>query len=131
MVCQAIRGANLQKAKKLLEEAIALKRAIPFTRYNDNMGHKHGISSGSFAVSTCEHILKLLKSAEANAQFKGLSTGNLIIRHANAQKGPTTYHAGRQRRRAKRTHVELVLEEVKKQESGKAPRTPKGSEAKK
>ena len=128
MICQAIRGMNVQKAKKLLEEVVALKKAIPFTRYNTDTGHKAGMAAGQYPASACKQILSLLKSAEANAQFKGLSTGNLIIRHASAQKGPTTNRFGRQRTHAKRTHIELVLEEVKKQETATKVRS-KGSEA--
>ena len=113
MVCQAVRGMQVAKAKKLLEDVMDLKKAIPFTRYNDNMGHKHGMKSGAFPVSTCQQVLMVLKSAESNAQSKGLSAANLVIKHASAQKGPTTYHYGRQRTKAKRTHIELVLEEQK------------------
>ncbi|MEM3154698.1 MAG: 50S ribosomal protein L22 [Candidatus Woesearchaeota archaeon] len=112
-VCAAIRGLNVQKAKKVLEDAIALKKPIAMKKYNRNTGHKAGIGPGSYAPSTCSQILKILKNAEANAQFKGLSTSNLIITHASAQKGPTVQHYGRQRTKAKRTHIELVLEEIK------------------
>ena len=115
MICQGIRGLSVQKAKKFLEDVIALKTPVKFTRYNGDMGHKAGTAAGSFPKSSCKHILLLLKSAEANAQFKGLSTGALIVRSAMAQKGPTAYHFGRNRTKAKRTHVELVLEEGKKQ----------------
>ncbi|MBI4145725.1 50S ribosomal protein L22 [Candidatus Woesearchaeota archaeon] len=114
MICQSIRGLAVSKAKKFLEEVIALKKPVKFTRYNMDMGHKAGTAAGRFPVGACRHILLLVKSAEANAQFKGLSTGNLLIRHAMANKGPTAYHFGRQRTKAKRTHVELVLEEGKK-----------------
>ncbi len=115
-VCSAIRGLNLQKAKKLLEDAMALKRPIEMKKYNRNTGHKAGMGPGSYAPTTCDQILKILKNAEANAQFKGLSTGNLIITHASAQKGPTVMHNGRQRAKAKRTHIELIVEEIKKQD---------------
>ena len=118
-VCAAIRGLNVQKAKKLLEDAIAMERPIPMKKYNRNTGHKAGMGPGSYAPTTCSQVLKILKNAEANAQFKGLSTGNLIIIHASAQKGPTVMHQGRQRTKAKRTHIELVLEEIKKQEDNK------------
>lgn len=114
MICQSIRGKDVQKAKKMLEETIKLEKPVPYTRYNHGLGHKHGMASGRYPVNACKQILKLLKNAEANAQFKGLSTGNLIVKHASAQKGPTSYHYGRQRTRAKRSHIELVLEEVKK-----------------
>jgi len=114
MVCQKIRGMNVHKAKQLLEDVTKLKKAIPFTKHNKDMGHKAGMAAGRYPVKTAGQILKLLKSAEANAQFKGLSTGNLRIKHASAQRGPKTEHFGRQRRNAKRTHIELVLEEAKK-----------------
>jgi large subunit ribosomal protein L22 len=119
MICQTLRRMSVPKAKKLLEDVIARKKAISFTRYNWNTGHKAGMAAGSYPVTACMQILKLLKSAEANAQFKGLSTGNLKIKSAVAQRGPTTYHFGRQRTRAKRTHVELVLEEVKERQEAK------------
>jgi large subunit ribosomal protein L22 len=116
-VCAAIRGLNLQKAKKLLEDAIAMKKPIPMKKYNWNTGHKAGMGPGSYAPTTCSHVLKILENAEANAQFKGLSTGNLIVIHASAQKGPTVMHQGRQRSKAKRAHIEIVVEEIKKQEA--------------
>lgn len=119
MICKTLCRMPVPKAKKLLEEVIAKKKAIAFTRYNMNTGHKAGMAAGSYPVKACTEILKLLKSAEANAQFKGLSTGNLKVKHAIAQRGPTTYHFGRQRTRAKRTHIELVLEEIKEKQEAK------------
>ena len=113
MVCKALKGMQVQSAKKYLAEVIALKKPIAFTRYNGDMGHRKGIAAGSFPVSTCTHILNLLKSAESNAQFKGMGTAQLVIKHASAHKGPTAHHYGRQRTKAKRTHIELMLEERK------------------
>ena len=56
----------------------------------------------------------MLKSVEANAQFKGLSTADLIIKHIIAQKGPNVWRYGRQKRRhAKKTHIEVIVEEIK------------------
>jgi len=132
MVCNFIRNKNVQLAKKHLAEVIDLKRAVPFTRFNDDMGHKAGMAAGRYPVKACKNILKIVESAEANAQFKGLSTADLTIRHASAQKGPDTWHYGRHiRRRAKRTHIEIVLEEKKtaKKESKKAKK-PEAKEAK-
>ncbi len=130
-ICKAIRGLNVQKAKKLLEGAAAKKTAIPMTKYNRNTGHKAGMGPGSYPVNACKQILAILKNAEANAQFKGLSTGNLVIKHASAQKGPTAYHFGRQRRKAKRTHIELILEENKEANAVRQASSSKDSEAKK
>lgn len=113
-ICNTIRGKTLVKAKKILTEAIALKRPIPHTRFNKDTGHKHGMAAGRFAAVACKGVLSIIESAEANAQFKGLNTNNLIVKHISAQQGPTSWHYGRQKRReAKRTHIEVILEETK------------------
>lgn len=114
MICKFIRNKNVQIAKKHLADVILKKRAVPFTRFNDDMGHKAGMAAGRYPVKACQHILSLLESAEANAQFKGLSTADLVVLHAGAQKGPDSWRYGRHiRRQAKRTHIEIVLEERK------------------
>lgn len=119
-ICKYLRGKDLQRAKKLLVDAINLKKPIPFTRFNADMGHKKGeFASGRFAVKASASILELLESCEANAKYKGLDSSSLIIVHMNAHKGAQQWHYGRQRRRKmKRTHVELVVEETAKS-SGK------------
>lgn len=114
MICKAICGMSVPKAKQMLENVTKLKQAIPFPRYHTEGAHRKGMGPGRYPVKACSQVLMLLKSAEANAQFKGLGTANLVIKHASAQKGPTTMSYGRQQRLAKRTHVELVLEERKK-----------------
>ena len=35
-ICKTLRGMNVQKAKKLLEQVIAKKKPISFTKYNMN-----------------------------------------------------------------------------------------------
>jgi large subunit ribosomal protein L22 len=118
-ICSLIRGMRVTKAKKILEDAISMKKPIPFTRFNKDVGHKRGIGAGRFPVSTCKEILSLLESAEANAQYKGLNTGTLIIKHISAQKAAGQWHYGRHfRRRMKRCNIEIVVEEgaVKKAE---------------
>lgn len=120
MVCVAIKGKSVDKVKKYLADVIQKKKAIPFTRFNRDMGHKKGMAAGRFPVSTCKNILSIVESAESNAQFKGLSTANLVIMHASAKKGPSTWRFGRhRRRRAKRSHVEIVIAESKKEEKPK------------
>ncbi|MBD3304676.1 50S ribosomal protein L22 [Candidatus Woesearchaeota archaeon] len=121
MICKFIRNKNVQLAKKQLADVILKKRAVPFTRFNDDMGHKAGMAAGRYPVKACQHILALLESAEANAQFKGFSTADLVVMHVSAQKGPDSWRYGRHiRRQAKRTHVEIVLEEKKTAKKEKA-----------
>lgn len=129
-ICTAIRGMNVQKAIKYLEDVVALKKAVAYRRYNTDTGHKAGMMAGRYPQKSSSHILKVVQNAEANAQFKGLSTANLVIIHAVANKGPTVMHAGRTGGKAKRTHVEIILEERKAAEK-KARKTAVKQEAKK
>ena len=120
-VCRFIRGKNIQKAKQLLAEVIAGKKPIPYFRYHKDLGHKKGMAAGRFPKKTCEAVLSILESAEANAQFKGLNTSRLEIAHICAQKAARPLHFGRHRgRQMKRAHIEVVLEEgVKEEKKGK------------
>ena len=111
-ICKWIRYKSTSRAKRILEDAIKMERAIPYTRFNWNVGHRPGMGPGRYPIKASTEILALIKSAEANAQLKGLNTGNLHIVHINAQKAPTPHHYGRQRgTKMKRTHIEVVLQE--------------------
>src|SRR3989338_2021572 len=111
-ICKWIRYKSTSRAKRILEDAIKMERAIPYTRFNWNVGHRPGMGTGRYQIKASTEILALIKSAEANAQLKGLNTGNLHIVHINAQKAPTPHHYGRQRgTKMKRTHIEIVLQE--------------------
>jgi large subunit ribosomal protein L22 len=108
-VCRHIKGKPLAVARKALEGAIALKTAIPYRRYNKEMAHHSGVGPGRFPVKVCEAISKVLDSAEANAQLKGMSTANLVIKNVSANKAGVVHHYGRWGRHARRAHIEVVL----------------------
>ena len=110
-VCTMIRGKQLAKAKQMLEEVTKQKRAVPLNRYGGEVPHKKGMMRGRYPIKCCTAIKNILESAEANAQFKGLNTAKLVVKHIAAQQGPTVMHHGRHGRKAKRTHIEVVLEE--------------------
>ncbi|MBT3405705.1 50S ribosomal protein L22 [Candidatus Woesearchaeota archaeon] len=135
-ICNWIRGLNVEKAKLYLREVMEKKRAVPFKRYTDGVGHRKGkIASGRYPIKSSERFLKLLESVEANAGYKGLNTSNLVIRHASANLASRPYRHGRQsRRQMKSTHVEIVVEEGKeapKKEAKPAKKTaPKAKETK-
>jgi large subunit ribosomal protein L22 len=127
-ICNFIRKKNLQKAKELLKLAIEKKKPIPFKRFVGEVGHKKGkIASARYPIKTCTQILKILESVEANAQFKGLNTSNLIISHICANKASTPWRYGRHiRRKSKRTHIEVVVEErAEKKKPAKKAEKPK------
>ena len=132
-ICNYIRGRKVSVAKVLLRDAVALKKPIPFKRFNADVGHKKGgFSAARYAVKAAGEVLKLLDSCEANAQNKALNTNDMIITHINAHRGSQQFRMGRQRRRRmKRTHVEVVLEEVSKKRESKGSKTQAKEEDKK
>lgn len=124
MICNLIRKKKLSDARKRLEEVIAEKKAVPFTRFNDGVGHRSNISGpGRYPKKAALEFIRLLDVVEANAQSKGLNTSDLVIESICANKAGKQFHYGRQRgRKMKRTHVEIcVVEGVKeaKKEKGK------------
>lgn len=125
-VCRWIRGKPLPAAKKLLEQVIKRQRAVPYLRYNWDLGHKRGMAAGRYPVRTCQTILRLLQSAEVNAQFKGMNTSKLAITHIVAHRASRPLHAGRHRGRVmKRAHLEVVVQErVPETKREKLPHTP-------
>ncbi|MEE9525253.1 MAG: 50S ribosomal protein L22 [Candidatus Woesearchaeota archaeon] len=122
-ICNLLRNKNLQKAKQILSDVIAEKIPVPYKRYDRGMGHKKGkLSVGRYPIKSSKGILSILESVEANAQFKGLNTGILVITHICAHKARNQPRYGRQRgRNMKRTHIEVVVQEKaeKKQEEKK------------
>ncbi|KAF3779204.1 60S ribosomal protein L17-2 [Nymphaea thermarum] len=138
----AIRKMPLAKAKRYLEDVIAHKQAIPFRRFCGGVGRtgqvklRHSNGQGRWPAKSAKFILNLLKSAESNADVKGLDVDQLYISHIQVNQ------AAKQRRRTYRAHgrinpymsspchIELMLSEkeepVKKEaETQVAPRKSK------
>lgn len=135
---------RLDRAVKYLENVQELKEAIPFRRFAGGIGRsaqgefeidylgakkmsltwlffptgkQFGVSRARHPVKSAEFLLSLLKNAEANADTKGLDTGNLIVKRIQVNQAP------KQRRRTYRAHgrinpymsnpchIELILTE--------------------
>lgn len=134
-ICSFIKGKNLTRAKNFLQNVVDKKEAVPFKKFNDNVGHKPGVGSARYPVKAAGEILKVLRTVESNAKEKGMDTDTLFVKHASANKASRPMRYGRHsRREAKRTHVEIALKEnpalVKKQESKKKKKSPKTSQGK-
>ncbi|MBD3354662.1 50S ribosomal protein L22 [Candidatus Woesearchaeota archaeon] len=112
-ICNLIRFKNLQKAKDILSQIMLKKMPVPLKKFNRGVAHKKGnIAGGSYPIKASKEILGVLKSAESNAQFKGIDTSSTIIKHICAHKARKQPHYGRMRGRTmKRTHIEIILEE--------------------
>ncbi len=90
-ICSFIKGMNLIEAQKYLEDVIRKKKPIPFRRFTGKAAHHRGIQGWPIVrwpVKAAREILKVLKSVEANAEYKGLDIDRLKIIHIAAQKGP-------------------------------------------
>ncbi len=87
-VCGNIRGLPVAEALQLLEEAKAMKRPILYRRHNKKLGHRRelGGRKGRYPVKAVSIVIKVLKSAVANALSKGQEEGKLIVLHASANK---------------------------------------------
>ena len=86
-VMNAIRGLPLEKAKSLLEDVMEEKRAIPFRRYNQEVAHKRGTGPGRYPKKVARSVLQILQNAEANAEYEGIDTDDLVVRVAACARG--------------------------------------------
>jgi len=89
-ICRAIRDKRLSYAKRFLEEVLEKKRAVAYRRFKKGLAHRRGLQracAGAYPQKASAHILKLLKDAEANAEYRGLDTERLFIKHIQAKKG--------------------------------------------
>jgi len=110
-IAKYLRRMNTTKAKKILEDTIALKHAIPFKTFNRDMGHRPGIASGRYPQKAAAVFLTLIKSAESNAEDKGLNVENLQITTILANRAPTRPTGGRIRGMPKRAHLQIEVTE--------------------
>lgn len=113
-ICRLIRNKSTTAAKKILERVIEKKQAVPYKRYLREIPHRKGnIAAGGYPIKASKVILLLIKSAESNAQNKGMSS-NLLISHISAHKGERQSRYGRKiGKKAKRTHIKIVVQEKK------------------
>ncbi len=128
-ISNALRYKTVSYALKYLEEVIALKRAVPFKRHCRNVGHKPGMAAGRFPQKAAKEFFKIIKSVEANAQFKSLNTSELKIVKILVNKAAEPMTGGRHRRGTKRSHIEIEVRESGK--VSKANKTDKVREANK
>jgi large subunit ribosomal protein L22 len=116
-VMNAIRGLPLEDAKKFLEDVRELKRAVPFRRYNQETAHHPGTGPGRFPIKVAEQVLQVLTNAEANAEYEGMDTDNLVVTVAACSRGTINKsHMPRAHGRStawneQTTNVEIVLTE--------------------
>ncbi|MFH1316091.1 MAG: 50S ribosomal protein L22 [Candidatus Woesearchaeota archaeon] len=120
-ICKFINKKKVDDARNILQKVIEKKMAIPYTRFNGDIGHKRKIGPGRYPQNASKAILKMLNEVDANAQFKGLNTSQLVITQIKADKGANQWRFGRKRRiKAKNTMITIVAEEKGEKKKDKA-----------
>jgi large subunit ribosomal protein L22 len=117
-IAYSIRGMNIDSAKKYLEEIIEMKRALPAIFHKGKVAHRKNIGPGSYPQKAAGYMLKVLKNAENNAEYKGFDIENLRIAHVTTYRGrkirgfmPRS-HGRATDWNKKTTNIEIILEEV-------------------
>mmetsp|Transcript_21181 Transcript_21181/g.21301 ORF Transcript_21181/g.21301 Transcript_21181/m.21301 type:complete len:190 (+) Transcript_21181:67-636(+) len=104
-ISKAIKGLNLLKAKKYLENVLKFKAAIPFTKYTGGIG-RHSLGKQynapgdkvGWPIKATKVILDLLRNVESNAETKGLDLEQVVLTHVQSNQAP------KMRRRTYRAH---------------------------
>ena len=118
-VLNAIRGLPLERARGILEDAAALKRPIPFRRYNQETAHHRGSGPGRFAVKVVKNVLRVLENARENAEYENLDPDLLVVKVAASARGKIQKatmpraHGRATSWNEQTTNVEIVLAERK------------------
>ena len=117
-VCGMVRGKKVDSAIKTLEGVAALEVPVPLKRYNKRVSHKPGVGPGRYPKKVAEAVLAVIKSAVANAEYKGLNTDDMVIKTITAARGRVTPgHMARAHGRATEwnqdtVNIEVIIEEV-------------------
>ncbi|MGA1872632.1 MAG: 50S ribosomal protein L22 [Thermoplasmatota archaeon] len=118
-ICREIRGKELQLAKGYLSDVIDMKRPLPFKKHNRKVGHRKGkgFGPGRYPQKAAKVFLKLLEDCESNAEYSGLNTDALFIKHIAAHRG-RVYRGWMPRAHGRATdwdnhtvNIEVILEE--------------------
>ena len=117
-ICGMVRGMKVSKAIDTLEGVIALETPVPLKGYNKRVSHKQGVGPGRYPKKAAAAVLGVIKSAVANAEYKGLNTDDMVIRTITASRGRVTPgHMARAHGRATEwnqdtVNLEVIIEEV-------------------
>ena len=98
VICKALKGKRLEKAKTLLQEMSIGKIDL----------------NGKYYTKASKKFLELLNEAQANAAQKGMDAAKLFVTAAKPSKGRGFYRprsrAKLRGRNAKSTNVEIILD---------------------
>ncbi len=117
-VCKMLKGMKVDDAKKYLKDVAETKTPVPYTRFKMFLNPKPKVGPGRYPKKAALAILKVLESAQSNAEYKGLEADNMRVKLAAAHRGriQKAYMPRAQGRSTpwneQTTNIEIILEEV-------------------
>ena len=107
-----VKGDEVEKAERKLRMVTEKELAVPFTKFNSDVGHKSGHSEPARCpVKAAEHVLEVLNSAKKNAENEGLND-TLYVQEFITNKGTEYATPSRIRgRKTKAAHVKIAVGE--------------------
>ncbi len=117
-VCKMLVGKKVEDAKKYLQGVIDLKTPVPYTRFKMFLNPKPKVGPGRYPKKAAQAILRVVESAQSNAEYKGLEADNMRIKVAAAHRGriEKSYMPRAQGRSTpwneQTTNIEIILEEI-------------------
>src|SRR5512136_603814 len=117
-VCKMLVGKKVEDAKKYLKGVIDLKTPVPYTRFKMFLNPKPKVGPARYPKKAAKEILRVLESAQSNAEYKGLESDNMRVKLAAAHRGriEKSYMPRAQGRSSpwneQTTNIEIILEEV-------------------
>lgn len=112
MIGQRIKGMPAEKALRFLADVQTTTQAVPYTRFNDSVGHRPGVGPGRYPQKAAKVFVTILKNAVANAEDKGLGK-EVYVEYVVGQQGNRNWRPGTSgRKKAKRAHIEIVVTNV-------------------
>ncbi len=117
-VCKMLVGKNVEDAKKYLQGVIELKTPVPYTRFKMFLNPKPKVGPGRYPKKAAKAILRVIESAQSNAEYKGLEADNMRVKVAAAHRGriEKSYMPRAQGRSTpwneQTTNIEIILEEI-------------------
>lgn len=117
-VCKMLVGMKVDKAKAYLKDVIALEQPVPYTRFKMFLNPKPKVGPARYPKKAAQAVLRVLESAQSNAEYKGLDADNMRVKVAAAHRGriEKSYMPRAQGRSTpwneQTTNIEIILEEV-------------------
>jgi ribosomal protein L22 len=99
VLCKEIKGKSVEKAKRLLDDLVKMKRSL----------------DGKYYTKTAKKFLDILESAKGNAKNKNLTVEKLFVKNATANMGEASSRSrtrwNLRGQKAKSANIEITVEE--------------------